>query len=773
MNFDIPKTNWIWSSGLNEKINDEAMLFYFRKKIDLKEKVTTCLLRISADTRYKLYVNGELVELGPMKGDNHVWFYDEVEIAPYLKTGENVLAAEVLRYPVLHRKGNFGMFRTNTPGLYIKSVESEEQMLSICTDDTWKCRRVEDYRILAEDKDYAPLMIREERTGDEKDKNWKLPGYQDEEWENAFAYKHAQIGKASCPGELQKRTIPSMLKKERLFQGMVPKEQKNCDKTLWDQMLSKKGSVVIPAHSHIVAEMNAGELTCGYLRFALMKGAKAAIKILTSEGYVQKEPGRNAWVPKKADRCDWVNGYLHGFTDTYHVAGYGQKESFEIYEPFWFRTFRFVQLDITTQEEELELIHFDYLKTGYPLDAKVKVTTSDETLEPVWDISLRTLKRCMHETYMDCPFYEQLQYAMDSRSEILYTYMVSADDRLARQCMDDFRRSQRYDGMINSCYPCYGPNVIPGFSIYYIMMVYDHMMYFGDQKLVRKHIGAIDNILNFFHVNLEERGLVGNVGGVLLQGKYWSFIDWTVQWNETAGMPSAGLKGPITMESLLYVMGLQAAAKLMEYIGRDSVVQEYLNRAKQVQDAINQYCRDENGIYMDGPDVREYSQHSQVFAILTDTVSLEKGKENLKKALADTEMFAPCSVAMAFYLFRALEKSGLYKETSNLWNLWREMIQKNVTTCVENNVDERSDCHAWGSLILYELPAIVLGVQPDAPGFEKIRISPVPGNLSWAKGGAMTKWGMVKVEWKKDEAGKLEIDYQAPEGIPVYVEEHK
>jgi len=107
MNPEIPKTNWIWISSLSEKINDEAMLIYFRKKLNLEKEVTSCIIRISADTRYKLYVNGELVELGPMKGDNQAWFYDEVDIAPYLKTGENILAAEVLRYPVLHGRGNF------------------------------------------------------------------------------------------------------------------------------------------------------------------------------------------------------------------------------------------------------------------------------------------------------------------------------------------------------------------------------------------------------------------------------------------------------------------------------------------------------------------------------------------------------------------------------------------------------------------------------------------------------------------------------------------
>lgn len=386
-----------------------------------------------------------------------------------------------------------------------------------------------------------------------------------------------------------------------------------------------------------------------------------------------------------------------------------------------------------------------------------------------WDISLRSLKRCMHETYTDCPFYEQLQYAMDARSQILYTYSISGDARLAKQCMEDFRRSQRADGTLNSCYPDSEPNVIPTFSIYYILMLHDFMMYHGDKKFIARHMGCVDSILNFFEEHIEQRGLVGKIGAALTERGYWSFIDWAPQWETTTGMPAAGLTGPITMESFLYVYGLMHAAEIMEYMNRCDTAKEYRQRAGKVREAINKYCRDQEGYYLDGPGVSQYSQHCYVFAVLTESVSVEKGKEMLLQTLKDTKRYAPCSVAMAFYLFRALEITNTYEKTDLLWNIWREMLQKHLTTCVENTVDERSDCHAWGAVILYEMPSVILGVRPGAPGYKKIMIRPISGYLESAEGEVITPYGIIRVAWKKEEIGEIKLSYKIPEACNAEV----
>ena len=140
---------------------------------------------------------------------------------------------------------------------------------------------------------------------------------------------------------------------------------------------------------------------------------------------------------------------------------------------------------------------------------------------------------------------------------------ISADDRLARQAMEAFRRSQRPDGLINADAPTVKSNVIPAFSIYYLLMVHDHMMYLGDKALVKRHLPAIDGIHGFFDRNLSEQGLVGKSGGPIMRHRYWSFIDWAGVWD--SGVPAATGKGSgsVTMEAYFTWM---ACKKLLSWL---------------------------------------------------------------------------------------------------------------------------------------------------------------------------------------------------------------
>lgn len=755
---------WMWmqeEDAAEAQAGDDPIMVYFRRKLWLTCSPAEARVKISADSRYKLYVNGTFVEAGPSKGDLQVWYLDELNIAPWLREGENVIAVMVLRYSLKPACGNQSVIATPWPGLYFEGtcIGQNGTVYDFSTDYNWKYRINKDLKIVPEAQGFAPLFIYETCMASKDWIFWKQEEYDDSQWKMAKPYQKAQLRDVVSPGNLEKRTIPFLLRSPGRWKDIIQIVQSIYEEEKWMELLANRETLLIPANSEEIIEIDAGEEMTGYLRLLLSQGEGAEIEILQSEAYVQGTDERSG-LPIKQDRCDYQNGHLEGYRDIYIAAGNGTEEKPEVYEPFWFRTFRFIRLHIKTRAHGMLLHEFSFEETGYPLRIQSQVETSDPSLTKIWDLSARTLKRCMHETYEDCPFYEQLQYAMDSRSQILYTYASAADDRLARKCMDDFRRAQRYDGMIPSAFPNTKPNVIPGFSIYYILMLHDHMMYFGDKKFILYHMSSVENILVFFERNLTRQGYVRKIGGPHRKEKFWSFIDWAEQW--ISGVPTATLDGPLTMESLLYVLGCQKAAELARFIGRNELALEYEKQAETVQKSIRRYCMDEEKILLDGPGVTQYSQHCQVFGVLTGTLKKEEGKKNLLRSIQEKERFAQCTVSMALYLFRALEKTGLYEHTDECWDIWRKMLKEQMTTSAESTAYCRSECHAWGALALYELPAVILGVRPAAPGFKKVQIQPHPGYLNWAKGSAATPKGMVHVSWKMEE-GELKVEYQLPE----------
>lgn len=79
------KTNWIWMRNWTAEDKEEAALVLFRKEIDIQRMPQKGIIQDFSDSRYKLYVNGQLAEIGPCKGDRQIWFADKVNLMPYLK----------------------------------------------------------------------------------------------------------------------------------------------------------------------------------------------------------------------------------------------------------------------------------------------------------------------------------------------------------------------------------------------------------------------------------------------------------------------------------------------------------------------------------------------------------------------------------------------------------------------------------------------------------------------------------------------------------------
>src|SRR5689334_13165018 len=77
-----------WIAAPNDDGNGYAV-YYFRKQISLAAKTSSFSIHVSADNRYKLFVNDSLVSIGPARGDLHYWNFETIDLAPYLIAGKN------------------------------------------------------------------------------------------------------------------------------------------------------------------------------------------------------------------------------------------------------------------------------------------------------------------------------------------------------------------------------------------------------------------------------------------------------------------------------------------------------------------------------------------------------------------------------------------------------------------------------------------------------------------------------------------------------------
>ena len=244
---------------------------------------------------------------------------------------------------------------------------------------------------------------------------------------------------------------------------------------------------------------------------------------------------------------------------------------------------------------------------------------------------------------------------------------------------------------------------------------------------------------------------------------YWPFVDWVDGWER--GVPAAVEKGPATVHSLLYAAGLQAAARLNELTDRKAMAAEYEKRSREILQQVENRCwSDTHGLFKEGPGIPEFSQHTQIWAVLTGLVKGKRAKSMMKKSLALEDIYV-CSYSMRFYLFRALEMTNLYDRSEGIWEDWKEMLGQHLTTCPEDNVSVRSDCHGWSALALYEFTRCILGVKPLEPGWAKIGIEPHVLSLPDFSGSVTTPRGMVQVSWKK-QAERFSISGRVPDGVP-------
>jgi hypothetical protein len=357
-----------------------------------------------------------------------------------------------------------------------------------------------------------------------------------------------------------------------------------------------------------------------------------------------------------------------------------------------------------------------FTETGYPLQVEA---TWDAGVDPLARACLSTLRCCLHETYMDCPHHEQMQYAGDTRIQALLTLATTRDDRPVRSALRHFASSRcNASGLTTSAHPGQGGQLIPPFSLAWIGMLHDLARWRPADDEIRSLMPDVRAVLDVF--------LRGRTPEDLVRAPYgWNFVDWRPGF--AFGVPPGCEPGEIGAALQWQLVGaLAQAADLEQAIGEPEMVARWRAAARRLAQAAHRsFWVPAEQRYADRADHPGRSQHTQILALLSGHLPDGITTPVLAHLLADRDT-VDCGIMFSHYLFQVAAEHGSIPYVRSAWSNWRSCLDQGFTTLPESWGTTRSDCHAWSAHPLFHYLTGVAGIRPAAMGFAEVLIAPQP-----------------------------------------------
>jgi alpha-L-rhamnosidase len=721
-------------------------VFHFRRVLDLPSAPASFVVHVSADNRYRLFVNGEQVSSGPQRSDLMHWRYETLDLAPHLRAGRNVLAALVWNWGPQRPVAQF----SHRTGFLLQGDSEREAVAN--TGPEWKVLHNTGYEPIPVDlRAYYASPPGESVDGQKYPWGWTELDYADEGWLTVQAGVGRRAGWTQLRGtdftgqaggwQLVPRSIPPMEEKPVRFARIRRAEGLEAS----DTFLQAAGDLVVPAHTRGVMLLDQAHLTNAYAVLVTSGGRGSTITLTYAEALKDAE-GR------KGNRNEIEGKTIQGVRDVFRPDG-GERRRFQT---LWFRTYRYVQMEVETGEEPLRIHDLHGIFTAYPFELRARFAGDLPWLADMWEMDWRGARLCAFETYFDTPYYEQLQYIGDTRVQALISLYMTGDDRLVRQAITHFDLSRIPEGITASRYPSDLGQYIPTFSLVWIAMVHDYWMHRDDPEYVRGFLPGVRSVIGWFERRVGDTGLLGPIS-------WWPYVDWAPEW--PGGVPPQGRDGHSILISLQFVYALERAAELEDALGMAVEAEHDRDLAESVRRAARSRAWDrERGLFRDAPDEAIFSQQTNVMAVLADAVSAADRPAVMEQVLADPTL-TQATYYFSFYVFEALVRAGMNDRYIEQLGPWKDMLALGLTTTPENPEPTRSDSHAWAAHPNYGLLATVLGVRPAEPGFRSVRIAPAPGPLRRAEGVVPHPLGDIEVRLERTADDALRAEVTLPPGL--------
>ena len=670
----------------------------FRRVFTLEHPTASASVWVTASQRFELFLNGARVARGPARSDPRRWNVPRVVLGD-LANGEHVLAASVW-----HGGQHAGKAQLGGRAFFLITSDDERLREELTNPSGWRCwwdRSLQPQPERAGTvRGHVGVGSGEVFEAESYPSAWDHPGFHDSDWSvpRVVCERAANPwGNLPLGHDLRPEPIPAMREYAVSWARVAAYESDSAEAEVQSPTLHVPVGFYFPPHTRTRIVLDRGVVTNAYPTLCWAGGEGARMRLVWCEAPLDPITGG------KGDRGEVEGRTLPGLCDVIRCG----KAYTGVWEPLWFRSFRYLEWTVETADEPLAVQGPELAATEFPLERRRSPRLPE--VDPNWagflDMTDRTARLCSHETFFDCPHYEQSQFPGDARILARYHYAVYDEDRLARKAIDDLHAGRTHTGLLRSHWPSRMEQVISTYSLAWIGMLHDFLAYRGEGAFLRPYLPAARAILDWFDLHRRGDGLVGHCEA--------PFTDWAEGF--TAGNAPQGDASGDGGSSIVTAMVAQAAGELAE-LERACGVEAWSTRwqamAASCGEAVRARCWDDKRrILADTPDRRHFSVHAQVQATLAGVLGEDEAGAALRRAMREPTMVQPGTLYYHYWLGIALLRCGERDAAAALLDDWLAMLRgTGLTTWPEANKPDppgpRSDCHGWsvgGELLLHHL----------------------------------------------------------------------
>ena len=699
------------------------------------EAAATVRLHVTADERYALFLDGKPLGVGPERGDPDHWFFETYDLP--LTPGRHVLAARVWSLGGLAPWAQ----RTVRHGLLLAPKSMEHVDLIGTGVAGWECKRQDGIAFHNPSAEMGTAAgVGPAETIDAASYPWGIEYGDGLGWQCAVAGERGNDGFTLYPFRPAHRLYPAVL--PPMFDvpiGALRIARSGGAVVDWSDFVTG-GQVTVPPYSTATALVELPTYACFYPSVSVSGGAGATVRWTIAEAPTPKD-----------DRRVIDGKTFRGLNDTLIVDG----GSHRYLAPLWWRCGRWVEITVNTASGAVQLSDFVLQETRYPLPLIAPTEIDDPAMAKLLQICKRTVETCCHETYMDCPYYEQLMYVGDARLQCLTTYVISPDPRPAIKALAMIESSRSNFNHLPIDAAPGDSKFIPTFALQWIAMVHEFALYHDRPEIARAMLPAVRAILDRFFQHLS--------GGVLRSPAGWNFIDWAAA-PFKFGVPPGGEVGGLSATiNLTLLIALDQASTLETYVGEPELASLYLRRAGELASHIEQHFFDRSiRFFRETRDSDVLTEHAQALAVLSGRFDEKIGEFARDDRLIRSGPYFTHFVIQALY--QLADTDGVFLRLKP----WLDLPREGLFTTPETFGATRSDCHAWTAHPLYHSLATFAGVRPAAYGGRHLAIRPMLGPIRHMTASLPTPSGDLRIEYEVgDESTEMLIDL--PPGITAYV----